>query len=428
MTKVWSADGRDSAAGLVEVLDYVRRHGTSTRSALAEATGLSRVSVAQRLAALLDRELLAEGDLARSTGGRAPRTLRFRGEAGYLLVADIGATSIDVAVADLSGTILAQAAEPADIADGPDVILSRAEELFEDCRAVAGRAVAAPLAGELWGIGIGVPGPVEFESGRPVTPPIMPGWNGYPVRERFAHHGVPVWVDNDANVMALGEHTAGLGRGTENFVYVKIGTGIGAGLIVRGKLHRGTQGCAGDIGHIQVPVAGRDVLCRCGNIDCLEALAGGAALQRDAEDAARDGRSSFLRAALDENGSLDASDVARAAAHGDVTSVELFASAGRHVGGVVAGIVNFFNPSLIVIGGGGARAGDHLLASIRETVYRRSLPLATRNLVIHRSQLGGQEGVIGAAAMVTNELFAPDFLARWLDAGTPVGQAHAAQV
>ena len=421
MAKLGSVEGRDSAAGLVEVLDYVRRHGTSTRSALVEATGLSRVSVAQRLAALLDRELLAEGELARSTGGRAPRTLRFRGEAGYLLVADIGATSIDVAVADLSGRILAHAAEPADIADGPDVILSRAEELFDDCK-----AQSAPLSGRLWGIGIGVPGPVEFESGRPMTPPIMPGWNGYAVRERFAGHGVPVWIDNDANVMALGELTAGLGRGTENFVYVKIGTGIGAGVIVRGKLHRGTQGCAGDIGHIQVPVAGRDVICRCGNIDCLEALAGGAALQRDAEDAARAGRSPFLRAVLDENGLLDASDVARAAAHGDETSVELFASAGRHVGGVVAGIVNFFNPSLVVIGGGGARAGDHLLASIRETVYRRSLPLATRDLAIQRSQLGGQEGVIGAAAMVTNELFAPDFLARWLDAGTPVGHAHAA--
>jgi predicted NBD/HSP70 family sugar kinase len=232
-----------------------------------------------------------------------------------------------------------------------------------------------------------------------------------------------VWADNDVNVMALGEHTAGIGKGVDNFVYVKVGTGIGAGVIVRGELHRGTQGCAGDIGHIQVPVDGRDVICRCGNIDCLEALAGGAALRRDAEDAARQGRSAFLSAALEEKGALDASDVARAAAHGDATSLEMIAGAGRHVGGVVSGIVNFFNPSLIVIGGGVARSGDLLLASIRETVYRRSLPLATRNLVVQRSRLGGHEGVIGAATMVTNELFAPQFLARWLDAGTPVGQA-----
>ena len=421
MARLGSADGRENGVGIEEVLEYMRRHGTSTRAALVEATGLSRVSVAQRLTALLDRDLLAEGDLGRSTGGRAPRTLRFRNEAGYLLVADIGATSIDVAVADLAGTILAHAAEPADIADGPDAILSRTEELFAECRA----QVSSP-PDELWGIGIGLPGPVEFDSGLPVTPPIMPGWNGYSLRTRLAGYGVPVWVDNDVNVMALGELTSGLGRGAENFVYVKIGTGIGCGVIVGGRLHRGTQGCAGDIGHIQVPVAGRDVICRCGNVDCLEALAGGAALQRDAEAAAREGRSPFLRAVLDERGSLDASDVARAASHGDATSIELFASAGRYVGGVVAGIVNFFNPSLIVIGGGGARAGDHLLASIRETVYRRSTPLATRNLVIHRSQLGGQEGVIGAAAMVTNELFAPAFLATWLDAGSPTARALAA--
>jgi glucokinase-like ROK family protein len=404
---------------LVEVLDYVRRHGPCTRSALVEATGLSRAAIGQRIAALVDYGLLGEGELGRSTGGRAPRTLRFRGDAAHLLVADLGATSIDVAVADLSGAVLAHVEEPADIAAGPDAILGRVEDCFQRCLAETG-----PLGSELWGIGIGLPGPVEFESGRPVAPPIMPGWDGYRVRERFAHHGVPVWVDNDVNVMALGELTAGIGRGTENFVFVKIGTGIGAGTIVRGELHRGTQGCAGDIGHIQVPVDDRHVVCRCGNVGCLEALAGGAALGRDAEDAARTGRSPLLRRLLEEKGSLDAADVAHAATHGDATSVELIASAGRFVGDVVAGIVNFFNPSLVVIGGGVAGAGDPLLASIRETVYRRSLPLATRDLVVHRSTLGGHAGVVGAATMVTNELFAPRFLAGWLDDGTPVGGAH----
>jgi predicted NBD/HSP70 family sugar kinase len=133
----------------------------------------------------------------------------------------------------------------------------------------------------------------------------------------------------------------------------------------------------------------------------------------------------LLERLLAEKGSLDAADVAYAAAHGDATSVELIASAGRFVGDVVAGIVNFFNPSLVVIGGGVAGAGDPLLASIRETVYRRSLPLATRDLVVHRSTLGGRAGVVGAATMVTNEIFAPHFLAGWLDEGTPAGRAHA---
>ena len=149
---------------------------------------------------------------------------------------------------------------------------------------------------------------------------------------RFARYGVPVWVDNDVNVMALGELTAGIGRGGENFVFVKIGTGIGAGIIVGGELHRGAQGCAGDIGHIQIPAGDREVICRCGNVNCLEALAGGAALARDGEAAARDGRSPFLRALLDEKGSLERRDVALGAAHGDAVERRADREAGRLVG------------------------------------------------------------------------------------------------
>ena len=400
--------------GTVEVLDYVRRHASCTRAELVEATGLSRALVGQRLAALTDHGLVAEGGVGPSTGGRAPRTVRFRADAGHLLVADLGATSIDVAVADLAGGILAHAAEPADIAAGPEAVLGRVEALLEQC------VDRTDTPGDLFGIGIGVPGPVEFDAGRPISPPIMPGWDGYDVPERFARFGVPVWIDNDVNVMALGELTAGLGRGRANFVFVKIGTGIGAGIIVNGELYRGSQGCAGDIGHIQIPVRDRDdVICRCGNVNCLEALAGGGALARDAAEAARAGRSSFLQGLLDEKGALDARDVALGAAHGDATSVELISNAGRVVGQAVASMVNFFNPSLVVIGGGVAEAGDGLLATIRQTVYRRSLPLSTRNLGVHRSALGWKAGIVGAATMVAGELFAPDFLPLWLEAGTP---------
>jgi glucokinase-like ROK family protein len=410
---------RESPPGLVEVLDFVRRHGSCTRAQLVEATGLSRALVGQRLTALGGYGLVAEGDVGPSTGGRAPRQLRFRADAGHLLVADVGATSIDVAVADLAGAILAHAAEPADVAAGPALVLGRVEELFDECLA------RADAPGPLFGIGIGVPGPVEFDAGRPISPPIMPGWDGYSVPARFARYGVPVCVDNDVNVMALGELTAGIGRGRENFIFLKIGTGIGAGIIVRGALYRGAQGCAGDIGHIQVASTDREVVCRCGNVNCLEALAGGFALARDGTEAARGGRSSFLQALLEEKGTLEAVDVASGAAHGDPVSVELLSNAGRLVGQAVATLVNFFNPSLIVIGGGVADAGDALLATIREVVYRRSLPLSTRNLGINRSALGGRAGVVGAATMVANELFAPDFLPLWLDAGVPIAAAEA---
>jgi glucokinase-like ROK family protein len=398
--------------GLVEVLDHVRRHGPSTRAEVVAATGLGRALVGRRLDALARSGLVAEDGVGPSTGGRAPRRLRFHAAAGHVLVADVGATSVDAAVADLGGAIVVQKAEPVDVAAGPEEVLGRVESLLDECLHDAG------AAGPLLGIGVGVPGPVEFQTGRPISPPIMPGWDGYDVRARLARYGVPVWVDNDVNVMALGELTAGIGRGREHFVFVKIGTGIGAGIVLRGELYRGVQGCAGDIGHVQVPVRDRpDVVCRCGNVNCLEALAGGAALARDAEAAARDGRSPFLAGVLAERGAVDASDVTLGAAHGDAASVELLASAGRFVGQALATIVNVFNPSLVVIGGGVADAGDALLATIRQTVYRRSLPLSTRNLAVHRSALGDRAGVVGAATMVADELFAPAYLPRWLDSG-----------
>ena len=249
----------------------------------------------------------------------------------------------------------------------------------------------------------------------------MPGWDGYPIRERFAaRYGAPVWVDNDVNVLALGEWRSGIAAGHANVVVVKIGTGIGAGIISDGHLHRGAQGSAGDVGHIQV-TDDPAVVCRCGNIGCLEAVAGGAAIGRAGQAAADDGRSARLRTALDQRGIVTAEDVARAASFGDPVAVALLGAAGRRVGSMLASVVNFFNPSLIVIGGGVANSPDQLLAAIRETIYGRSLPLATRDLLIQRSSLGGLAGVIGASAMVVDQLFARDSLAGWIETGIPSG-------
>ncbi|HEY4189520.1 MAG TPA: ROK family protein [Candidatus Limnocylindrales bacterium] len=401
---------------LVAVLDEVRLGHSQSRSDLVTHTGLSRSIVAQRVAELLDRGLVVEGDPGPSTGGRPPRQLTFRADAGHVLVADLGATSIDVAVTSLDGRVLGHHDEPASIADGPDVALARVEELFEQLL-----STTRGLPGRTWGIGIGVPGPVEYSTGRPISPPIMPGWDGYPVRERLsARYDAPVWVDNDVNVLALGEWRSGIAAGHDNVVVIKVGTGIGAGIIADGRLHRGAQGSAGDVGHIQVS-EDRDIVCRCGNTGCLEALAGGAAIARDGEAAAREGRSLRLREALDRRGAVTAEDVARAASFGDPVAVELLQEAGRRIGSMLASVVNFFNPSLVVIGGGVAQSGDALLASIREAVYGRSLPLATRDLQIRRSSLGGLAGVIGASSMVVDQLFARESLARWAGAGDPSG-------
>ncbi len=278
---------------LVLVLDEVRLGRSRSRAELVDRTGLSRAVVAQRVGSLIDRGLLVEGKPGPSTGGRPPRQLGFRADAGHVLVADLGATSIDVALTTLDGRILAHHDEPADIAEGPEHCLARVDELFDQLR-----ASIRVVPGRVWGVGIAVPGPVEFRSGRPTSPPIMPGWDGYPIRERFAaRYDAPVWVDNDVNVLALGEWRSGIALGHQDVVVVKIGTGIGAGIISDGHIHRGAQGSAGDVGHIQV-VEDESVMCRCGNLGCLEALSGGAALARDGEMVARAGRSSRLAAAL----------------------------------------------------------------------------------------------------------------------------------
>jgi glucokinase-like ROK family protein len=406
---------------LVVVLDEIRSSRSRSRSELAARTGLGRAIVARRVQELIDRGLVTEGETGPSTGGRPPRQLAFRADAGHVLVADLGATSISVALTDLAGRILGHYTEPAEIASGPEPVLGRVEELFQELQHTT-RSIPGPV----WGVGLGVPGPVEFASGRPISPPIMPGWDGYPIRQRFAERfEAPVWVDNDVNVLALGEWRAGIAQGHDNVVVIKIGTGIGAGIISDGRLHRGAQGSAGDVGHIQV-VDDASVVCRCGNVGCLEALAGGAAIGRHGEAAALEGRSARLQAALDEHGQLTAEDVARAAAFGDPVAVDLLQSAGRRVGHMLASVVNFYNPSLIVIGGGVAQSGDQLLASIRETVYRRSLPLATRELLIQRSSLGLLGGVIGTSALVVDQLFARDAIERWLPAGIPAGMPEVA--
>ncbi len=411
----------DALDALVVVLDEIRLGRSRSRSELVQRTGLGRAIVAQRVGELMERGLVLEGDIGPSTGGRPPRHLRFRGDAGHVLVADLGATSVGVALTDLGGRILGHYAEPADVAAGPEPVLRRVEELFGELQRTT-RSIPGPV----WGVGLGVPGPVEFASGRPISPPIMPGWDGYPIRERFAaRFDAPVWVDNDVNVLALGEWRSGIAQGHDNVVVIKIGTGIGAGIISDGRLHRGAQGSAGDVGHIQV-VDDAAVVCRCGNIGCLEALAGGAALGRHGEAAALEGRSARLRLALDEHGGLTAEDVARAAAFGDPVAVDLLQSAGRRVGHMLASVVNFFNPSLIIIGGGVAQSGDQLLASIRETVYRRSLPLATRELLIQRSSLGLLGGVIGTSALVVDQLFARESIEHWLPAGLPAGMPEVA--
>ncbi|MBK1786826.1 ROK family protein [Prauserella cavernicola] len=398
------------------LLDLVRTGQADTRPALSERTGLGRTAITQRTTTLLEAGLLEEGDLNPSTGGRQARTLRFRRDAGRILTAELGATSFTAGVTDLMGTVLAMRHRDCDIAQGPDPVLTEVEDTLDQLLAELGAT-----DGDVWGVGLGLPGPVEFATARPSEPPIMPGWNNHPVRDRLSkRYDAPVWVDNEVNLLCLGElRTPGL-PASGDLLYIKIGTGIGAGISNAGRLHRGAQGCAGDIGHAAVSDDSL-VVCRCGKTGCLEAVAGGAALARDGEALARSGTSAILAAALDAHGTVTGGDVTAAARAGDHHAVRLLVDAGRRIGAMLATMVNFYNPSMILLGGKLAGAGDLFLATIRETIYRRSLPLSTRELRIERARLGEEGGLVGAAYMVLDELFSVRYFGQWLPMGSPSG-------
>ncbi|MFB9236600.1 ROK family protein [Plantactinospora siamensis] len=378
------------------LLRRLRDAGPVSRAELASYLEVPRPRLLSELDSLLAAGLLSEAGPAASRGGRRSTLVELNRDLRFAAV-DLGARSIDVEITDGRLEPLLSHAEPADIRSGPRVILHRVSEILAKLRADGAYQ-------RLQAIGIGVPGPVSFRDGHPVSPPIMPGWDRYPVREVLSReHGCPVVVDNDVNIMAIGEHYGGVANMTDNLLFLKIGTGIGCGIYLGGRVYRGTDGSAGDIGHIQVDEEGP--VCSCGNVGCLEAYFGGAALSRDALTAARAGQSPALAERLAGSGTLTAADVAAGAAEGDVRCIQLIRDGGRRVGTVLAGLVSFINPSMIVIGGGLAGLGHLLLAEIRSVVYRRSLPLATGNLPIVMSELGGRAGVVGAAVLASDMFY-----------------------
>ncbi len=389
--------GRAETPTQSKILKLLRDEGPLSRVQLADRLGVSRTTMAVEVGRLTELELAAEVGPAESRGGRRSTLVDLSAKVRFVGIA-VGATAVSVAITDGRLAVLGQEYEPCDVRTGPEPILASALTLAR--KLLAEHGVERPA-----GVGIGVPGPVDFHTGVPVSPPIMPGWDQYPVRDVLAREfGCPVLLDNDVNVMALGEQHSGVAKSARDFLFVKIGTGIGCGIVVDGRLYRGVDGCAGDIGHIRVEEFGPT--CACGNTGCLEAFFGGAALARDALAAARSGRSPALEALLEQKGHLSAEDVALAVTQGDAHAIQMVREGGRRVGVVLAGLVSFFNPGLIVIGGRVSRLGHSLLAEIRGVVYRRSLPLATGNLPVVLSEMGDDAGTVGAARLISEAVYA----------------------
>lgn len=377
------------APGAGALFQLLRDGRPRTRAELAELTSLARSTIAARVDALIDSGLVTPVQGATSTGGRPPARFAMAAGARVVLAVDVGASHMALAVTDLSGQVLDEVSEPQPVDAGPEHVLGRVAELGTSLVDRCGREPDDVAA-----VGIGLPGPVEHTTGRPSDPPIMPGWHDHDVPATLRRSfGVPVWVDNDVNLMALGEHSTQW-PDQEHLLFVKVATGIGAGLIAEGRLDRGAQGTAGDLGHVHVPGPDRNEPCRCGNTGCLEAVAAGPAI------------AASLRAqGLDVSGSADVLAAVRA---GETAALRAMRQAGRDIGAVLATCVSLLNPSVIVIGGEVAEAGEALLAGAREVVYQRSLPIATTHLRIMPARTGSRAGVLGAAALALDHVLAPD--------------------
>lgn len=378
-----------STATSGHILEMIRTGSATSRSEIARATGLSRPSVALRVTELIDGRLVTEGTRAASSGGRPPTLLEFNASCGLILTAALGMARSQAAVCDLDGRVLVRTPGAPQMEQGPDATVPWLLDAWSEQISELGRSPE-----DVRGIGIGLPGTVEFHAGRADDRPFLGKWAGVAlaplVAERFP---VPVTVDNDVNVMALGEHIAGGHGHTEDMVFVKASTGIGAGLVSGGNLLRGALGAAGEIGHIPVRDGG-GLPCRCGNTDCLEAVAGGRRL--------------LVRAAEQGREVAGLKELVALAAEGDPVAVTLVREAGRRLGEALAGAVNLLNPELIVLGGDLSEAYDHLVAGVREVVFQQCTALATRQLRIVASTLWDDAGVRGCAAMVSEEILSPE--------------------
>lgn len=379
-----------------DLLDLIRSGRANTRADLQRATGLSRSTVGQRLELLNRAGWLRHTD-GSSTGGRPSHFIIFDPTHASVIAIDLETRHARAAVLDLAGTILAEHTAPLHINDGPDQVLDQLAGWFPDLISAAGIDPE-----HICGIGLSVPGPVDWETGRVVQPPIMPGWDQYPIRERmqdaYAHHvgrsleegPVPVFVDNDANLMALAEHHAHH-RDCSAFVLVKVSTGIGAGVVISNDVYRGIDGGAGDIGHIRLHDR-PDALCMCGSYGCLAAVASGRAL---ADELSRLGIET-----------ASGSDVKNLLAEGHTDAIRLAREAGRRAGEVLVTVVTLLNPGVLMLAGD--LSGVPFMTGVRELLYQRAMPRTTANLQIVTSRLGDHAGLIGAAAMVVEILYSPE--------------------
>ncbi|WP_193598716.1 ROK family transcriptional regulator [Microbacterium sp. YJN-G] len=364
------------------ILDLVASGQARSRTQLATQLGLAASTVGLRVQSLLDAGLLQEAGEGSSRGGRRPRMLRVAEDGGIVLTADLGGRHARIGRHGLSGAMQRVETLPVDLTQGPEATLRIVSEALD--RLITGSIVRA--------IGISLPGPVDIETGAVDQPSRMPGWPGFRVGEHLRErYGVPVAVDNDANLAALGEHREQFGT-AQHSITVKAGTAIGSGIIVDGSVHRGATGAAGDITHTRIDGSG-DVPCSCGNTGCLETVASGASLVRQMRERGADG----IRTT---------EQVLALARDADPVATTLVRTAGTHLGQALSGVVNFFNPHAVFLTGS-MSASEPFLAAVRSRVYEACHPLVTQRLRIEAASTGADAIILGAARLALDTLEVP---------------------
>jgi glucokinase-like ROK family protein len=371
----------------LRVIRALRDEGHISRADIARRTGLSRSTVSSLVADLQADGLVVErpepGSAYGAQGGRPPILLSFDASAGAAVGIDFGHSHLRVAVSDLASTILSERKQPLDTDHDAQQGLELAAEMVADALADAGVQRTQVI-----GAGMGLPGPIEQSEGTVGSSAILPGWIGMTAATEMRRRlDIPVMVDNDANLGALAEAAFGAGRDAGDLIYLKVSSGIGAGLILNGRLYRGSAGLAGELGHVLVDPDG--IVCRCGNRGCLETVAATGALV------------DLLRRSHGEDLTVEA--MLDAARDGDLGCRRVIHDAGRALGQVVATLLNVLNPELLVVGGDLAGAGALLLDGMRESVGRAALPEAARRAQIVAGVLGDRAQVLGALALVVSE-------------------------
>jgi predicted NBD/HSP70 family sugar kinase len=368
------------------VINALSERGAASRAELSRITGLSRSTISTLIADLQAAGLVTERSDAApggAQGGRPGVLVALDRSAGVVVAVDFGHRRRRVTIYDLAHNVLIESARDLDITAPAQPSLDTAAKVVEELLAEAGLGHA-----DVVGVGMGLPGPISRDTGTLGSATILPSWNTIPVAAAMGGRlGLPVFADNDANLGALAETTFGAARGSSEVAYLKLSSGIGAGLVVGGRLFRGANGTAGEIGHTMTDPNG--LVCRCGNRGCLETLAGELGIV------------DVLRRSHGTDLTLD--DVLRLAAEGDLGCRRAIADAGGHIGRATAALCNLVNPERIVVGGSLSAAGEMLLGPLRSAIERHAVPSAARDVTIVRGELGSRTETLGALALVIAE-------------------------